>query len=147
MSKKKNYSIVIEPYHLQWPEHWSNRDMRYRGGPGTIVDMDNPLEAEWLKGQEHKLEPIEVKGKFKDAVPTEITHPTACAELWKLENLKNPKAKPSDVGSVVEENAKSEAAVASAESVIADAEIPDVDSVAPKSPSPDATGALFGGSK
>lgn len=46
--------------HLYYPDSFP-RDEQYRGGPGYVVDMDAPFEAEWCKGQEYKFVDAEPK--------------------------------------------------------------------------------------
>lgn len=68
-----------------------------RGGQGYVVDLDAPLEAEWCKGQEYKLEPAPA-----DAKPNAIIHPVArkllLAEATRAAAApaKGAKAKPTD---------------------------------------------------
>jgi hypothetical protein len=61
---------VRDDRHLYYPDSFP-RDEQYRGGPGYVVDMDAPFEADWCKGQEYKL--IEADPKSK-ASPIESNH-------------------------------------------------------------------------
>jgi len=56
---------------LVWPNAFES-DSPYRGGPGYVVDLEAPCEAEWCGWQEEKLEPA-----AKDAKADEIKHPRA----------------------------------------------------------------------
>ena len=42
---------------LHWPESFGPAEQRVRGLTGYVVDVDAPMEKDWLLGQEHKLEP------------------------------------------------------------------------------------------
>jgi len=77
-------------YWLHWPPDVAN-PIEPRGGPGTVVDDEHPLEAVrnedgevvggFLRGQMHKLEPVSKKRK-----PTPIDHPVARGLYREYEN-------------------------------------------------------------
>lgn len=71
MKVRANRCILVFPY--DFPEH-----ARIRGTRGYVVDLDAPCEAEWCKGQEHKLEPAP-----EATEATKIVHPQALALIRK----------------------------------------------------------------
>lgn len=91
--------IVRHGCHLHWPEHLARGDKRYRGGPGTVVDLDALCEERFLAGQEFKLRAL-ADGEAKGAAPTPITCPAALGEIESLRRQINPPQmapKPADV--------------------------------------------------
>jgi hypothetical protein len=74
--------------HLHWPEDLLGGDYGaavVRLAPGGIVDLDAPLEREWCKGQEYKLEPAPANSKA-----TPIEHPAALRAIRKAASAKAP---------------------------------------------------------
>lgn len=65
LQRVKRNGLLVFPY--TFPEH-----ERQRGGPGYVVDLDAPLEAEWCRDQEWKLEPAP-----EGSTPSKITSPQA----------------------------------------------------------------------
>ena len=80
---------VKRDMHLQFPPSFGYD--RYWGGPGTVVDDEHPKIAEWIQGQEHKLEDAP-----KGAQPDDIRNVTALGEIkaFELEQANAPKPKP-----------------------------------------------------
>ena len=68
--------VVKKGSHFHWPEGLGPTKDRYRGGEGTVIDLDAPFESEWCKGQEYKLEDAPA-----GAVPSKIEHPVALGML------------------------------------------------------------------
>lgn len=84
-----NLKRVKNGCHLHWPPTMAGAEKSYRGGPGTVVDLDAPLERDWIKGQEYKLEDAP-----KDAEPTELELPNAIGSRRKAEQEGKQKPAP-----------------------------------------------------
>src|SRR5688572_30905908 len=69
---------VVPERVLVWPDSFVGPDpqSQVRARAGDVVDVDGPLEAEWLKGQMAKLAPAPDGAK-----PTPITNPRALQML------------------------------------------------------------------
>ena len=63
---------VIKGRALLWPDNFTSQAQIHRGPEGYVVDLDAPCEAEWCKGQLHKLEPAPEGSK-----PSPIDSPIA----------------------------------------------------------------------
>lgn len=89
-------------FSIFWPAEYGG-DL-YRGGPGYIVDFDEPYEREWLKGLEYRFEDVP-EGESTKA--DEITHPVVFRKIAKIREGYSEPQPHKTVADVQEENAAS----------------------------------------
>lgn len=112
--EKSSLRVVRPGKYLHWPTSYGKGSAHARGGPGTVVDLDAPLEDVFLAGQEYKLGELDAE-QLKSAKPDAITNPRANGLLEELHRRENPPQMAPKPAKVLEKNAVSADATVAAE--------------------------------
>lgn len=113
--EKTSLRIVRNGKHLHWPENFGRQPDRYRGAPGTVVDLDAPCEDQFLFGQESKLRPLTADELAAKPEPAPILNGRACAILAEHKLALSPKVAPPKPVEVIKDNAEAADAAVAAE--------------------------------